>query len=230
MNRFLLLFGGIWFLVGLPFAVVGVYVWTAEREFERDARVARGIVLSKDINRSRNNNGSTSTSYSVRYRFTPPGGRALEGASGVDRDDWNQLSEREPIDIAYLPSDPSNNRVRGTRKMVLAWIFTGLGSLFTVAGAVILAFGLRGSARHKRLRATGMTADAVVTRVLPANVRVNKRQQARVLFEFRDDRGGTHAGKSSLMPIDEAMAWKAGDGITIRYDRDRPKDSLWDPP
>ncbi len=152
MNRFLLLFGGIWFVVGLPFAIIGVYVWTAEREFEREARVATGIVLSKDIRRSRHNDGATSTSYSVRYRFTPRAGRTLEGASSVDSDAWDRLAEREPIEIAYLPSDPSENRVRGTRKMALAWIFTGLGSLFTIAGGVILAFGIRGSVRHKRLR------------------------------------------------------------------------------
>lgn len=229
MNRFLLLFGGIWFLVGLPFTVIGIYVWTAEREFDRDARVATGVVLSKDVNHSRNKDGSTSTSYSVRYRFTPRGGRSLEGESGVDRDGWNRLAEREPIEIAYLPSDPSNNRVRGIRKMVLAWIFTGLGSLFTVAGGVILAFGIRGSVRHRRLRANGLTADAVVTRVQASNVRVNRRRQARVCYEFRDDRGQPHTGKSHHMPINEATAWKAGDRITIRYDRDRPRHSLWDP-
>jgi hypothetical protein len=229
MNRFLLLFGGIWFVVGLPFAVIGIYVWTAEREFEREARVATGIVVSKDINHSRNKDGSTSTSYSVRYRFTPRGGRTLEGESGVDRDGWNRFAEREPIEIAYLPSDPSNNRVRGTSKMVLAWIFTGLGGLFTVAGAVILGFGIRSSVRDRRLRDTGMTAEAVVTRVKATTVKINKRRQARVFFEFRDDRGQTRTGRSAHLPIDDAMAWKPGDRITIRYDRDRPQHALWEP-
>ncbi len=229
MNRFLLLFGGIWLLVGVPFAIVGVFVYRTERAFERDGQVARGIVLAKEINRSRSNNGSTSTSYSVRYRFTPRGGRPIEGTSTVDSDVWDGLVEREPVQVAYLPSDPSNNRVSGESKMLVAWIFGGLGSLFTIAGGVIFGFGVRGSVRHRRLRETGMTAEATITRIQTTNVKINRRRQARIVYEFRDDRGRMRRGRSSHMPIDDAMAWKAGDRITIRYDRDRPQISAWEP-
>jgi hypothetical protein len=229
MNRFLLLFGGIWLLVGVPFTIAGVWIYTTEREFERDAVVARGIVLSKDISRSRNNNGSTSTSYSVRYRFTPRGGTAVEGESTVDRDDWNRLVEREPIEIAYLPRDPSTNRVRGESKMLLAWIFGGLGSLFAIAGGVIFGIGVRGSLRGRRIRESGMTAEAVITGVKMTNVKVNRRRQARVVYEFRDDRGERRTGKGPYMGVDEAQRWKPGDHITIKYDRDRPQHSVWDP-
>lgn len=229
MNRFLLLFGGIWLLVGVPFTIAGVWIYTTEREFERDAVVARGIVLSKDISRSRNNDGSTSTSYSVHYRFTPRGGKTIEGESTVDRDDWNRLVEREPIEIAYLPRDPSTNRVRGESKMLVAWIFGGLGSLFTIAGGVIFGIGIRSGLRQRRLREGGMTAEAVVTRVQMTNVKINRRRQARVVYEFRDDRGERRTGKGPHMGVEEAQRWKPGDRITIKYDRDRPQHSVWDP-
>lgn len=229
MNRFLLLFGGIWLLVGLPFATVGIVVFSNERAFERDAQIARGIVLSKDVNRSRDSDGSTSTSYSVRYRFTPRGGRETEGSGRVDRDVWNALVEREPVRIAYLPSDPENNRVAGESKMLLAWIFGGLGSLFTIAGGVIFGFGIRGTLRDRRLREGGMTTEAVVTRVQMTNLRVNRRRQARVVYEFHDERGQTRTGKSRHIPVNEATAWKPGDRITIRYDREHPQHSLFEP-
>jgi hypothetical protein len=229
MNRFLLLFGGIWLLVGVPFAIVGIWVYTTEREFERSAVVARGVVLSKDISQSRDRNGSTSTSYSVHYRFTPRGGRTMEGRGGVDHDVWDRLVEREPVDIEYLPGDPSSNRVRGESKMLLAWIFGGLGSLFTIAGGIIFGIGVRGSLRGRRLRETGMTADATITRVQMTNVRVNRRPQARVVYEFHDDRGERRTGKGPYMSVEEAQRWKAGDRITIKYDRDRPQHSIWEP-
>jgi hypothetical protein len=229
MNRFLLLFGGIWLLVGVPFTIAGTFIFTTEREFARSAVVARGIVLSKNVSRSRDSDGSTSTSYSVRYRFTPRGGRTMEGESSVDRDVWNALVEREPVEIAYLPDDPSNNRVRGESKMLVASIFGGLGSLFTIAGGVIFWIGVRGALRGRRIRDSGMTAEAVVTGVQMTNVRVNRRQQARVVYEFRDDGGGTRTGRGPYMPVDEAGRWKTGDHITIKYDRDRPQHSIWEP-
>ena len=146
------------------------------------------------------------------------------GASVTVRSD-----PREPVEIAYLPRDPSNNRVRGESKMLLAWIFGGLGSLFAIAGGVIFGIGVRGSLRGRRIRETGMTAEAVITRVKMTNVRINRRRQARVVYEFRDDRGEKRTGKGPYMPLDEAERWKSGDRITIKYDRDRPQRSVWEP-
>lgn len=78
--------------MGLPFAIVAVFVYRTERAFERDGQIARRIVLAKEVNRSRSNNGST----------------PIEGTSTVDSDAWDDLVEREPVQVAYLPSDPSN--------------------------------------------------------------------------------------------------------------------------
>jgi hypothetical protein len=229
MNRFLLLFGGIWLLVGLPFAITGIVLFRAEQHFAREARTATGIVLSRDIDRNRESDGSTKTRYSVRYRFTAPDGQVREGSTQLDRAQWQTLAEREPIEIAYAASDPSNHRVHGTSRTLLAIIFGGLGGAFTIAGAVIFSFGLRGSRRRRRLHETGMTADGAVTGVKATKVKINRQAQGRVLYEFRDDRGELRRSQSDYMPIDTAMEWKAGDRITIRYDRQRPQDSIWEP-
>jgi hypothetical protein len=50
-----------------------------------------------------------------------------------------------------------------------------------------------------------------------------------VHYEFRDDRGKVRRGQSDYMPIGTAMEWKAGDRITIQYDRHHPQDSIWEP-
>ena len=228
MNRFLMLFGGIWLLVGLPFAIAGIVLLRAERNFEREAQAATGIVLSKEIDRHRDSDGSTRTRYSVRYRFTAPDGQVREGSTQLDRERWQTLAEREPIEIAYRASDPSTHRVHGTSRMMLAVLFAALGGLFTIAGAVILSFGLRGRRRRRRLHETGMRAEGIVTRVKTTALKINRRPQARVQYEFRDDRGELRRGQSDYMPMDAAMEWKPGDRMTIRYDRQRPQDSIWD--
>jgi hypothetical protein len=153
----------------------------------------------------------------------------MEGDTTVDDDVWNRLVEREPVDVAYMPGDPANNRLRGESKWVLAWIFGGLGGLFTIAGGVIFGNGVRGSLRNRRVREAGTTALAVVTRVQMTNVRINRRRQARIVYEFRDDRGKPRTGKGPYMPVEQAGQWEAGDQITIKYDRERPQHSLWEP-
>jgi hypothetical protein len=230
MNRFLLLFGGIWLLVGLPFAITGVVLLRAERNFAREVRTATGIVLTKEVDRDRDSDGSTRTRHSVRYRFTGPDGQVREGRAQIDRERWETLAEREPVEIAYAASDPSKHRVHGTSNMLLAIIFGTLGGAFSIAGAVIFSFGLRGSRRRRRLHETGMSAEGVVTRIKATKVRINRQAQARVKYEFRDDRGALRRGQSDYMPIGTAMEWKTGDRITIRYDRHRPQDSIWEPP
>jgi len=227
MNRFLLMFGGLWFIVGLPLAIGGVYVFAADQQFERDAQVATGTILTKDITRRRNNNGrGTSTSYSVRYRFVAPDNVLVEGTSDVPYSRWTELAERQPVEIAYLPSDPGNNRLRGTRRTFMAAMFTGLGGAFAVAGAVIALIGMRGTRRQRRLHETGLMTDAVVTDVHATRLTVNGRRQGRVHYEFRDYQGGLHSGKSTYMSLDDAMRWKQGDRIRIRYDRDQPQHSV----
>jgi hypothetical protein len=162
----------------------------------------------------------------VRYRFTAPADVVVEGTSDVPYDRWTELVERQPVEIAYLPADPGSNRLRGTRRTFMAAMFTGLGGAFAIAGAVIAFFGIRGARRQRRLHETGLMTDAVVTDVRAARLRVNGRQQGRVHYEFRDYQGGLHTGESSYMSLEDALQWKQGDRIRIRYDRDRPQRSV----
>lgn len=228
MNKFLLMFGGIWLLVGVPFLIVGVVVLRSDRAFARNARVTRGIVLSMDLGNS-GGTGGRSTKYVVRYRFTAPDGRVLEGREPVGRDRWLALAEREPIEIAYDPADPTRHRPAGTSDTVLGAIFAGLGGCFTIAGGLIFGIGVRGARRAARVRKAGMTAEAIVKHVRSTGVTINRRKQARVEYEFRDERGETRTGLSAYLPIDDATRWKPGDRITIKYDRDRPTVSIWEP-
>jgi hypothetical protein len=229
VSGFLSLFSGIWMIVGLTFLIAGIYMFTADRRFAREAQVTNGTVLSKDVHQKRDRGGDTSRTYSVRYRFTAPDGAALEGESDVDYERWRALVERAPVRIAFLPSKPSTNRVEGTSRLWMTVMFTLMGGLFAIAGAVIGASGIRSGRRAKRLRESGLIAEATVTAVEPTRMTINGRRQGRVAFEFRDYQGRVQTGRTGYLPLDEAMRWKAGDRVAIRYNRDRPAQSLWDP-
>ena len=106
----------------LPFFVAGVYWLDSVRSekslFERQARQAEGMVLSKAIVKKRSSRTSSSrstesTHYHVTYRFKADSGEEMVGTSALDAGQWEQLKERAPVAVAYVASAPWLHRVRG---------------------------------------------------------------------------------------------------------------------
>ena len=78
-----------------------------------------------------------------------------------------------------------------------------------------------------RVTTRGVTTQAVVVAVEPTNVRINRVTQWRIGYEFRDRSGRTLRGESDLLAPQSAQAWSPGDHGTVRYDPDKPEDSVW---
>ena len=93
------------------------------------------------------------------------------------------LREQEPVQIQYVPSDPSTNRVAGEESWGIAYAFPGIGIVAAAIGAVLLVRSLRSSKRKARIWAEGATADATVSAVEETNVRVNRRQMWIVRYQ-----------------------------------------------
>jgi hypothetical protein len=232
--NFCLWFGGIWLFVGLPFLIIGLYVGAqhviVNNRLDTEGRTIEGMVLTKEIrtsssSQSRGRSSSVPT-YHVTFRFVTPSGLITSDAE-VNLDVWDKLVEREPIQVTYLPDAPQHYRIEGQSSgWVLPIIFTVLGGFFTVVGGYIFWRGLSQSRSREQLQREGFTTEATVTQVSPRNVWVNGVQQWAIHYEYRDDRSRTHEGKSPLSP-EEAEAWKEGDKGVVRYDRGRPKRSVW---
>lgn len=225
-------FGGIWFFVGAPFLIIGIYVgintFRQQARFEREGQVTQGMVLTKWISRSRDSQGRESTSYRVSYRFSAPDGTVVQREAQVSGELWDRLVEREPVRVTYLPSDPEINRIEDeTSAWMLPLIFTGLGLVFVPIGGVIFFKGLGGILRELRLQDQGTMVEATVVEVGPAGVSLNGVRQWRIRYRYQDHRGRTRTGESGLMAPEEAQAWKAGDTGTVRFDVRAPKKSMW---
>jgi hypothetical protein len=223
VGLFLLPFGAI-------FLAIGAVTIQQERQFQREGEVAEGIVLTKAIQqatRSGSNGRRSSTEYNVTYRFTAPDGQSYEGTQDVSVAAWDGLREQEPVQVQYVASDPSTNRIAGEESWAIGYIFPGIGIVAAAIGAVLLARSLRSSTRKARIWVEGAAAEATVSAVEETNVTVNKRPMWIVRYQYRDHLGQMHDGTSDYMSGDKANAWKRGDTIRVRFDRQEPNTNVW---
>ena len=230
-RHFGLVFGGVWLVVGIPFAVSGYFMWQSEKHFAAGAVSTEGKVLTRDIRTARRSSSSggstTSTEYWVRYRFQPRIGTPYEGSSKVDVHVWESLREQGPVTVSYLPDDPASNRVAGKPDWVGAMIMTILGGVFSLAGGTIVVFSLGKRLSRGRLLRDGMSADGVITAVEQTNFSINRVPQWVVRYRYNDHRGRTQEGKSSYLSPQEANNWKEGDTGKVKYHREKSDKSLW---
>ncbi len=223
-RHFWILFGSIWFAVGLPFLIIGLTMWWQSSRFSQEGIQAEGVVIGREVVPASNNRG---TRYSVRYRF-----RARDGGDHEDREDvdvklWEGLREGGPVRIEYLPADPASSRILGSADWFGAVIFAGLGGFFTFAGAGLIVFSLIGGSRRRRLRRTGTPVEGVVVSSQPTNFSINRVPQWRIRYRYRDLYGVEHEGRSGFLPPSVGSGWREGDTGQVKFDPQKPEKSIW---
>jgi hypothetical protein len=223
-RSFWLFFGSIWLLAGVVLLVVAVGMALQERQWSSEAVETTGIVLTKDIIPA---DSDSSTQYRVRFRFTAQDGSTVEGNQDVEVGTWEGLTERDPVEVYYLPSSPSSARLEPGANVFMAVIFFLFGAVFGGIGGVLVVRAVRGLIRSRRLLRSGIDAEATVTGVEQTNVSFNRRLQFRVRYKYRDQQGAEHEGDSGYLEWEEASPWNEGDRVAIRYDPHRPAESQW---
>lgn len=223
-RSFWLLFGAIWFAAGAGLLLGGVVFMLDERAYVEGGVPTTGMVLAKDIDRA---DSDSSTEYRVRYRFVTDDGEAVEGSADVSVEAWESLTERGPIEITYRHDRPNFNRLADEGQVFEAAIFLLFGAGFGGVGGVLVGRSLRNVLRARRLLRFGRPAAATVTVVEPTSVSINRREQFRVRYTYRDAAGQKHDGDSGHLDWEEASRWSPGDEGQIHYDPVRSRDSLW---
>jgi len=141
-------FGGILLFIGAIFLLVGTFNLRQERAFRAEGRTAAGIVLTKSSRVEYNHQNNTQqTHYSVGYRFTTDDGASVRGSEEVNWSGWTSIQERDPVQILYLPRDPSRNRLAADRPALSLRFFSVLGGLLGGAGVLLLGYAALGRAR-----------------------------------------------------------------------------------
>ena len=100
---------------------------------------------------------------------------------------------------------------------------------FAMVGVAVffLVKGARQFWLDSRLRRAGTLGQATITGVVQSDLRINFQFQQVITYRYTDHLGHTHEGKSGYLAPDEAADWKVGDTGMVRYDHDRPAESVW---
>jgi hypothetical protein len=217
--------GAIFVVAGSVGVYGGVHDWQSSRRFAREALPADATVVAKAIAAANRDEG-TSTKYSVVYRFTASNGDSIEQSEELPVEDWERLDEGSRLEVRYLASMPSTARSRPDPWWVPPLI-TGVTALFVLIGMAITWPGVRRAFVIARVQRAGVPAQATVQRVWATGTTINRVRQWQLSYEFRDHAGVTQRGESDLLAPHEAADWQPGAHGVVRYDRDRPTDSVW---
>jgi hypothetical protein len=212
---------------GAVFSVVQVAILVQEQQYGREGQLTDGVVVSKAIRRAtRSGSSGTRTVYEVVYRFTV-GGQTYNGDESVSSEEWDQLRELEPVQIQYVASNPARNRIAGRTSAVLSYVFGGVGAVAALIGVVLLVKSIGSAKKKAHIWTHGTPTEATVASVEESNVKINRRPMWVVCYQYRDHTGQARDGQSHYMSAEKAHAWRTGDKVPIRYDRDKPELSVW---
>lgn len=201
---FALVFGGVAVAMGAQMALLA-----------RNGVTGEAQVLERQIERRRSSDGNESTTYFLRYRFTPLGhAGAIVKRQSVSRSLYQSVSEGESIPVVYAWNQPERASVdlRHDRfGLILFGSFGGIGAL--------VALGLGGWMLRRKLSVIralrrGEVREARVTGLRRVNVRKNKRQQ--YVLDWIDAVGDT--GSSMMGDPDAFDAYPVGSVIVVYVD------------
>lgn len=141
-----LIVGGIFFLLGVIFGGVAIYVWSpgGERQLASEGRPARAEVLRKSIHADRASGSIVRPAFRIDYRFVPEQGSAVAASAAIDAGLWRRLSPGDAVELVYLASDPTLHRVESQqRDLMLPVVFGLVALIFAPLGAWLMRNGLR---------------------------------------------------------------------------------------
>lgn len=225
-RTFFWLAGALFLLVGLGALYGGIEEAAKEQAYRDQGQAVDALVVAKSIQRA-SRDGNSSTKYEIAYRFTTTEGRTLEGTDAVSVDEWERLEPGSAFRITYLPGAAGASRAEGSGGMGSAYGMMILGGLFALVGGFFLLSNVRRFIRERRLLRHGMTAQGTVVAVEASNFAVNRVRQWNVRYRYQDHFGQRQEGTSSPVPPDEAHAVHVGDTVEVRFDSERPEQSMW---
>lgn len=215
-------FGLIWAVVGTPFLVIGLVVWSQDQHALRGGIATTATIIQKDHDAD----ASDRDGYFLRFRYVDAAGEEHEVEEGVPRPAWLRYRPGQRVAIEYLENQPAKSRLAenvGHDAGVIKWVFTLLGLAFAGLGWGLLVGSWVGAGRRTRLLCRGVPALGQVTGVeRRLNIEINGRHPAYLTFQFTDSQGRVRSGESSLLPRAIENRWQPGDPILVLYEDDNP--------
>lgn len=206
------LFGGIFLLVGIVMLAVGIIILGSNRRFRERAEEVTAII--SEISSYRGSKGKMRHDVFVSYTYN---GRRYEDVS-LNFYSSNMYEGKE-IRLLCDPENPGHVESSGGM-LFLTCMFTGMGILFTIIGAVPIILAVKGSARKKRLLQSGRKIWATVEDIAQnTSYRVNGRHPYVVYCTYRDEGLDTvYRFKSDNIWTNPHLAMRIGDTVPVYVD------------
>jgi hypothetical protein len=185
-----------WMFFGFGMILYWVFALHADYEsvyFLGDLETAPGFVTGSEKLNFKVNKQYV---YEVRYRFTA-GGTQREATSYITaHSEKAKKKAGAKVTIEYPAGNPERSRIQGggNAPMPIWCLFVGI---FPLIGLAFLTFGLRDGRRTARLMANGESAVGTFVRKEETNVRINKRNVYRYIYEFPAADGNVYEATAS---------------------------------
>ena len=219
VSVFLLLFGGIWAVVGI---VVTVGLSVAAGPFWNDPILdRRGVAVVATIDSVQRTQTRVNGRYVNRLACTFVDALGKTRATSVFTTSFAVIGARPatPIMIQYDPKSPARARIQGERASMLgAFIFIPLG--MGLVGVLLGASGLRRVRQLRDIYVHGQAVQATVTAVAATLMRVNGQRVMRVDYRFDTIMGPARGRTSTRRPP------PVGASIWVLYDGSDPRRSV----
>lgn len=186
---FLLLFGGIWAVVGLvlctAFTVIGGPVWN---DWILDRRGVRAEATALEV-RPTSTRVNRRLVYEIRFRFDDGDGKAWTARTSTTSTALVGAAQAgKSFEIQYDPESPDRTRAVGESASVMGMaVLVPLGAGFVGLGLV--AVGLLSALRTRRIYREGEAVQARVTEVVATSSRQNRRPVMRMSYVFQTPAG-----------------------------------------
>jgi hypothetical protein len=212
-------FGLIWAGVGTPFCVIGIMLLQADRHFNATAVPATATI----VERGHSTTSKGDSSYWMRYVYHDQAGAEHVDTATVSWAVWRQHPDGSALQIRYAPERPASSKLSfddAAAWWVLPLVFSSVGLVFGGTGWLLVLWTWGKIRARVVLLRTGMSAMATITAVeVNLSVRINGRHPRYLAYEFCDDTGRQHQGRSADLPPRLDNRWQAGDPILVVYDR-----------
>ncbi len=144
------------------FAGIGTVAFVADQRMVESALHAEGMVVALDLR-----SGNDGSVYAPVVRWQDRSGIAHEFTSRAGSNPA-AYEQGETVPVIYPPDEPGRAKIDGFwDRYLLPLIFAGLGSVFTVIGALLVGSYLRRRWIISRLKRFGIRIDARVTKCQP---------------------------------------------------------------
>ncbi len=148
----ILLFAGVWLVVGLSFLIAGWFIAAHElgmrAQFANESLPTSGTVLHKSVFTESSGSGNSrtqTTRYRIVFRYTVEGDEIV-GTTNISAGAWERLVERGPVNLAYVAREPWRYHIDGEQgwsDWLGSYVLLGIGIVATMIGGGALAFAYR---------------------------------------------------------------------------------------